>query len=92
MEEIYNKKLSLDKSSVPEFIVPDWGDEVNSGIGLSYRSVRLHQRGFIYTDHKPFGRPCLGVTHSFISSDAMRSHLSPMFASLKKGYLCILQV
>jgi hypothetical protein len=47
------------------------------------------QRGFIYTEHNPFCRPCLGVTHSFISSDAMRSHLSPLFASLEKGDLCI---
>jgi hypothetical protein len=53
--------------------------------------VRPCQRGFIYTEHKPFGRPCLDVTHSFISSDAMRSHLSPLFASLEKGYLCIFQ-
>ncbi len=45
-----------------------------------------YQRGFIYTEHTYFGRPCLGVTHSFVSSDAMRSHLSPFFASLEKGY------
>ncbi len=29
--------------SEAEFIVPDWGDKVNSGIGLSYRPARLHR-------------------------------------------------
>jgi hypothetical protein len=28
--------------TVVEFIDPDWGDKVNSGIGLSYRPARLH--------------------------------------------------
>ncbi len=28
---------------VAEFTDPDWGDEVNSGIGLSYRPARLHR-------------------------------------------------
>jgi hypothetical protein len=28
--------------TVAEFINPDWGDKVNSGIGLSYRPARLH--------------------------------------------------
>ncbi len=28
--------------SIPEFIDPDWGDKVNSGIGLLYRPARLH--------------------------------------------------
>ncbi len=26
-----------------KFLVPDWGDIVNSGIGLSYRPARLHR-------------------------------------------------
>jgi hypothetical protein len=30
---------------------------------LSLEDAR--QRGFIYTEHKPFGRPCQGVTHFF---------------------------
>ncbi len=29
------------EKTLAEFIVPDWGDEVNYGIGLSYRSARL---------------------------------------------------
>jgi hypothetical protein len=28
-----------------EFIVPDYGDNVKSGIGLSYRPARLHRMG-----------------------------------------------
>jgi hypothetical protein len=27
---------------VGEFIYPDWGDKVNSGIGMLYRPARLH--------------------------------------------------
>jgi hypothetical protein len=57
------------------------------GLRLLYKGCA--ERGFIYSEHKPFDRPCLGVTHSFISFDAMRSHLPPLFASLEKGYLCI---
>ncbi len=29
--------------SVAKFIVPDWGDKVDSGTGLSYWSARLHR-------------------------------------------------
>jgi hypothetical protein len=30
--------------TVAEFIVPDWGDKVNSVNGLRYRPARLHVR------------------------------------------------
>jgi hypothetical protein len=30
---------------VAKFIVPDWGDKVDSGIGLSYRPAKLHMVG-----------------------------------------------
>ncbi len=30
-------------SPVAEFIVPDWGDTVDPGIGLSYRPIMLHR-------------------------------------------------
>jgi hypothetical protein len=30
---------------VAKFLVPDWGDLVDSGIGLSYRHDRLHMAG-----------------------------------------------
>jgi hypothetical protein len=29
--------------SEAQLIVPDWGDKVDYGIGLSYRPVRLHR-------------------------------------------------
>ncbi len=35
-------KLKEISSTVAEFIDPDWGDKVNSGIGLSYWPARLH--------------------------------------------------
>jgi hypothetical protein len=34
-----------------EFIVPDWGDKVNSGIGLSYRPARLNRLMARYNNH-----------------------------------------
>ncbi len=30
-------------SKIAKFIVPDWGDKVDSGIGLSYRPAGLHR-------------------------------------------------
>jgi hypothetical protein len=51
---------------------------------LQHRILSITKRGFIYAEQKLIGRPCLGVTHS----DATRSHLSPLFTSLEKGYLC----
>jgi hypothetical protein len=38
-----SQNLLLRGSSEAQFIVPDWGDKVNFGIGLSYRSVRPHR-------------------------------------------------
>jgi hypothetical protein len=39
VDESFQLKIS---STVAELIDPDWGVEVNSGIGLSYRPARLH--------------------------------------------------
>ncbi len=36
------QKPTCSQSIVVEFIDSDWGDKVNSGIGLSYRPARLH--------------------------------------------------
>jgi hypothetical protein len=35
-------KVEMHRKPVAEFIDPDWEDKVNSSIGLSYRSARLH--------------------------------------------------
>ncbi len=35
--------IARDKKQVAKFIVNDWGDKVNSGVGLSYRPARLHR-------------------------------------------------
>jgi hypothetical protein len=32
-----------DQEPVANFIVPDWGDRVDSGVGLLYRPDRLHR-------------------------------------------------
>ncbi len=58
-------------------------------LGQYHRKVGWAKRIYIYrpTDHKPFGCPCLGVTHSFVSSDAMKNHLSPLFSSLEFMYI-----
>ncbi len=46
-EKITSLKLKIcrkrsNSTSMAEFIDPDWGDKVNSGIGLSYRPARPH--------------------------------------------------
>ncbi len=38
-----SKSLSLALNPVAKFIVPDWGDKVDYGIGFSYRPARLHR-------------------------------------------------
>ncbi len=43
------KKNSKYKLPVAKIIVPDWGDKVNSGIGLSYRPASgLHRLASLY--------------------------------------------
>ncbi len=34
-------------------IVPDWGDKVDPGIGLSYRPARLHRLAGLYVNPMP---------------------------------------
>jgi hypothetical protein len=36
---------AMKNKTVAEFIDPDWGDKVNSGIGLSYRPVMVYELG-----------------------------------------------
>jgi hypothetical protein len=36
-------RIFFARGSVAKFFVPDWGDKVDSGIGLSYRAARLHR-------------------------------------------------
>jgi hypothetical protein len=36
-----------------KFIVPDWGDKADSGIGLSYRTARLHTLVARYNNPMP---------------------------------------
>ncbi len=40
---------------IAKFLVPDWGDKVNSGIGLSYRpaTARLHRLAGQYNNPMP---------------------------------------
>jgi hypothetical protein len=40
---VINNPSLFEKCQVSKFIVPDWGNKVNSGIGLSYRPARLHR-------------------------------------------------
>jgi hypothetical protein len=46
-------------SCIAKFIVPDWGDKANSGIGLSYRPARLH-----WLHVGPIRQPYAGVNYS----------------------------
>jgi hypothetical protein len=40
---ITNNNRNIEKSFKAQFIVPDWGDKVDYGIGLSYQPGRLHR-------------------------------------------------
>ncbi len=44
---VQNRLLQRERP-VAKFIVVDWGDKVNSGIELSYRSARLHWLAGLY--------------------------------------------
>jgi hypothetical protein len=44
---------TLDLPSVAKFIVPDWGDKVNSGKGLSYLPAKLHRLAGRYDNPMP---------------------------------------
>jgi hypothetical protein len=50
-------------SSVANFLVPDWGDKVDSGIGLSYGTARLHRLAGRYDNAMPESTisPCQGL-------------------------------
>jgi hypothetical protein len=43
----------LGGETVAKFKVPDWGDKVNSGMGLSYRPARLHRLAGRYENSMP---------------------------------------
>jgi hypothetical protein len=53
---IYSKLklvLQLEVYAVAKFIVPDWGDKVDSGMELSYRPARLHRLAGRYEYDNP---------------------------------------
>jgi len=37
-----------------QFLVPDWGDKIDYGIGLSYRPPRLHRLAGRYDNPMPY--------------------------------------
>jgi hypothetical protein len=56
-------KILTEKKPVAKFIVPDWGDKVDSGIGLSYRPARIHRLTGRYDNPMPEANfiPILGL-------------------------------
>jgi hypothetical protein len=40
--KLMRESVTLVSMNVAKFLVPDWGEIVDSGIGLSYRQARLH--------------------------------------------------
>ncbi len=45
--------LSMCDRAVAKFLVPDLGDKVDAGIGLSYRPARLHSQACRYDNPLP---------------------------------------
>jgi hypothetical protein len=43
----------MEYNPVAKFIVPDWGDKVDSGIGLSYGAAKLHRLAGRYDNPLP---------------------------------------
>jgi hypothetical protein len=39
-----------------QYIVPDWGDKVDYGIGLSYRPAKLHTTALFHSRLQPQGK------------------------------------
>jgi hypothetical protein len=60
---IYSMAASLVWSTSFLFVVPAWGDKVNSGIGLSYRPERLHMLAGRY-DNPMLESTVLSISHS----------------------------
>ncbi len=56
-----------------EFIDPDWGDKVNSGIGLSYRPARLHWLADRYDN--PMPELTLSPSHGSVNSATVQRPL-----------------
>jgi hypothetical protein len=56
----------MDTKPEAEFIVPDWGDKVNYGIGLSYRPAKLHRLAGRHDNPMPVSTlsPQLGTMNS----------------------------
>ncbi len=48
-----SRVLQLEEYAVAKFIVPDWGDKVDSGMGLTYRAARLHRLAGRYEFDNP---------------------------------------
>jgi hypothetical protein len=48
-----NYRTFVTSTTAAEFLVPDWGDKVNSGIGFSYRPAGLHRLAGRYDNPMP---------------------------------------
>ncbi len=56
-------------------LVPDWGDIVDSGIGLSYRPARLHRLGRVSEMRATVGTPTTQETPAKAGSpETVRAH------------------
>ncbi len=76
--------LQLEEYAVTKFIVPDWGDKVDSGMGLSYRPARLHRLAGRYDNPMPYVAWRAGTT------TLCRSQLYPLGRDYEFGYYFIL--
>ncbi len=53
MADIEQKFSEIHQAVEAKFRVLDWGDKVNSGIGLSHQSARLHRLAGRYENPMP---------------------------------------
>jgi hypothetical protein len=60
-------------STLAEFIDPDWGVKVNSGIGLSYRHARLH--GLTGRYDNPMPELTISSSHGSMNSSTVQQNI-----------------
>jgi hypothetical protein len=67
-----------------QFLVPDWGDKIGSGVGLSYRPVRLHRLAWRYDNPMPESTlsPAQSTVDRVLGFFSSRPHWDPPAPSL----------
>jgi hypothetical protein len=61
--QMTGRRGKIGRGPVAKFIVPDWGNKVDSGIGLSYQPANARRLGYVGWRRRPVRRPYTGVNY-----------------------------